>query len=287
LTAALKQRLVGAALLVALAVIFVPMLLDGSGARQQLNDALTIPEQPEAPASSLDQPELADADPSTGGEAAEPAGGGESDRGNAAGNRASEDAAQTAPDAAAESAPEAGTEPGDESATATATASADGQGAASDSTPTNAEPDSDAEPEPQMADASSTQADSPADDQATDSGAATTETGDEAAGDRDAASAGGEASEPAGGSSPGGDAGEPDAGWIIQAGSFREETNAVVLRDKLREAGFDAYAERTVGDNGTWWRVRVGPVGDRSGAERLKRRLESELRTAALLMSYP
>jgi DedD protein len=138
-----------------------------------------------------------------------------------------------------------------------------------------------------MADASSTQADSPADDQAAESGAGTTATGDEAAAAGDAASAGGEASEPAGGASPSGDAGEPDEGWIIQAGSFREETNAVVLRDKLREAGFDAYAERTVGDNGTWWRVRVGPVGDRGGAERLKRRLESELRTAALLMSYP
>jgi DedD protein len=277
LTAALKQRLVGAALLVALAVIFVPMLLDGSGARQRLNDALTIPEQPEAPASSLDQPELADADPAPGGEAAEPAGGGESDRGNAAGNEPSKDAAQTAPDA--------GTDPGGESATDTATASADGQGAASASTPTSAEPDSDAEPE--VADASSTQADSPADDQAAESGVATTDTGDEGAAAGEAASAGGEASEPAGGASPSGDAGEPDEGWIIQAGSFREETNAVVLRDKLREAGFDAYAERTVGDNGTWWRVRVGPVGDRGGAERLKRRLESELRTAALLMSYP
>jgi DedD protein len=278
LTAALKQRLVGAALLVALAVIFVPMLLDGSGARQRLNDALTIPEQPEAPASSLDQPELADADPSTGGEAAEPAGGGESDRGNAAGNEPSEDAAQTAPDAAPESAPEAGTDPGDESATEKATASADGQGAASASTPTSAEPDSDAEPE--VADASSTQADSPADDQA----AEQDRYGDNGG---EGASAGGEASEPAGGASPSGDAGEPDEGWIIQAGSFREETNAVVLRDKLREAGFDAYAERTVGDNGTWWRVRVGPVGDRGGAERLKGRLESELRTGALLMSYP
>ncbi len=43
---ALKQRLIGAAVLVALAVIFVPMLLDGSGTRDEGYE-IEIPDRPE------------------------------------------------------------------------------------------------------------------------------------------------------------------------------------------------------------------------------------------------
>ena len=43
----LKQRLIGAAILVALGVIFLPMLLDGTGWRQRHSDVLEIPPEPE------------------------------------------------------------------------------------------------------------------------------------------------------------------------------------------------------------------------------------------------
>lgn len=43
----LKQRLIGAAVLIALAVIFVPMLLDGSGQKESVALNIEVPPQPE------------------------------------------------------------------------------------------------------------------------------------------------------------------------------------------------------------------------------------------------
>ncbi len=42
----LKQRLIGAAVLIALAVIFLPMFLDGAGRREQLQMEMKIPPEP-------------------------------------------------------------------------------------------------------------------------------------------------------------------------------------------------------------------------------------------------
>lgn len=55
---ALKQRLVGAIVLIALAVIFLPMILDGSGTPEQLQVGVDIPEPAEAPESQFDQPDV-------------------------------------------------------------------------------------------------------------------------------------------------------------------------------------------------------------------------------------
>ena len=43
----LKQRLIGAAVLIALAVIFVPMILDGSGQRDSVTLNMEVPPEPE------------------------------------------------------------------------------------------------------------------------------------------------------------------------------------------------------------------------------------------------
>lgn len=64
---ALKQRLVGAIVLIALAVIFLPMLLDGSGTPESLDVEVEIPERDEAPESRFEEPDVA-------AEFAEPAG---------------------------------------------------------------------------------------------------------------------------------------------------------------------------------------------------------------------
>ncbi len=56
---ALKQRLVGATVLIALAVIFLPMLLDGSGTPERLDVEVEIPARDEAPESQFDQPDVA------------------------------------------------------------------------------------------------------------------------------------------------------------------------------------------------------------------------------------
>jgi len=55
---ALKHRLVGAIVLIALAVIFLPMILDGSGTPERLQVGVDIPEPAEAPESQFDQPDV-------------------------------------------------------------------------------------------------------------------------------------------------------------------------------------------------------------------------------------
>ncbi len=203
----LKQRLVGAVVLVALAVIFLPMLLDGSGARDRLNEDIAIPEQPDAPESRLERDESA----------AESSGAADADE--AAATLATDDFGEDAGDQAAEE------------------------------TETRASADAPAPEE------------EPATDAATgsgDEGAASAETGDEA----------------------------PAEGWIVQVGSFQRETNAVVLRDRLREDGFDATTEQVETDGVTLWRVWLGPVAEREEGEALERRIEDHRGSDALLMEY-
>lgn len=200
----MKQRVVGAIVLVALAVIFLPMLLDGSGRPGRVDLEVEIPEEPEAPASRLDdEPVAADAGAGT--------------------------------DAAA------------------------GPAQADASAPGEAAPDGDADPA------------AAGDDDAGDGGtAADAEAGDGTDADADSGAASGESS-----------------AWVVQVGSFVQETNALVLRDRLQQQGYEAFAEQGSSDGQELWRVRVGPVPTRERAESLKQRLEEQRGETALVMSHP
>lgn len=55
----MKERLIGAAVLVALAVIFLPMILDGAGTREIRDEELAMPERPETPEPDLDASTIA------------------------------------------------------------------------------------------------------------------------------------------------------------------------------------------------------------------------------------
>jgi cell division septation protein DedD len=47
--------------------------------------------------------------------------------------------------------------------------------------------------------------------------------------------------------------------YSLQVGSFSQRDGADKLADRLKDKGFDAYlVEVSLGDKGTWWRVRVG-----------------------------
>lgn len=76
------------------------------------------------------------------------------------------------------------------------------------------------------------------------------------------------------------------AAWAVQVGSFGSQVNAMGLRDRLREQGYSAYVE-SASEQSRFYRVRVGPVIDRSEAQALQQRLESELDTATLIVSHP
>lgn len=210
---ALQQRLIGAIVLVAVAVIFLPMLLDGSGARERFDVAMDIPDQPQAPQSRIE-------------DTPEPAADGERP-------------------GATEPALDAGRRGDDEEDTEVTRAG-------------------------DAAEAGTREIPAPADGDTTDAAAT------DAAGDGDTAS-------------PDDDETQGGAGaWVVQVGSFARETNALVLRDQLREDGYEAFVEKGEGDEQTWWRVRVGPVSEREQAEELGAALERERDGASVLvMSHP
>ncbi len=60
-----------------------------------------------------------------------------------------------------------------------------------------------------------------------------------------------------------------DVGFAVQLGAFRDEAEALALRDRARTAGFAAFHQRVPVEQGWLYRVRLGPEADRPGAERL------------------
>lgn len=67
-------------------------------------------------------------------------------------------------------------------------------------------------------------------------------------------------------------------GYVVQVGSFGESKNALALRDKLRKAGYTAFVEGFKSQGKTMTRVKVGPVLKREEAEKLKQRLDKEMK---------
>ena len=82
-------------------------------------------------------------------------------------------------------------------------------------------------------------------------------------------------------------AGDNRGQWVVQAGSFSRETNAIVLRDQLKTNGFKAFVENASTGAGSVYRVRIGPMEERDAAEALVKRLNSSGNYHGMVMSYP
>ena len=61
----------------------------------------------------------------------------------------------------------------------------------------------------------------------------------------------------------------------------------MALRDKARAAGFSAFVQRIESATGTRFRVRVGPVADRSAANLLLAEVKSKMGTGGLVVANP
>ena len=75
--------------------------------------------------------------------------------------------------------------------------------------------------------------------------------------------------------------------WVVQLGSFSSEEKAEALNQKLRKAGFKAFVVPLRQDNGTFYRVRIGPELKRSDAEAISARLKKDLQIEGKIYSYP
>lgn len=69
---------------------------------------------------------------------------------------------------------------------------------------------------------------------------------------------------------------DPLVRWVVQVGSFAAAGSADALVEKLRAAGFPAFSEQVTLTGGTAYKVRVGPEISRERALELERTLKQE-----------
>ena len=79
----------------------------------------------------------------------------------------------------------------------------------------------------------------------------------------------------------------PLGSWVVQAGSFSSEQNALRLRDKLRDAGFVTQVEKARVAGKSRYRVRVGPFLVRADAENSEKQLLDKFSIKGRVLSYP
>ena len=77
------------------------------------------------------------------------------------------------------------------------------------------------------------------------------------------------------------------AGFAVQLGAFGSEADARALVARARAAGFTAFEQRVPTANGALWRVRLGPATDRPAAERLKSDAANRLGIAGIVVPHP
>jgi cell division septation protein DedD len=76
-------------------------------------------------------------------------------------------------------------------------------------------------------------------------------------------------------------------GFAVQVGAFSKAADANALRDKLRAGGFSAFVEQVQTDKGTLSRVRVGPVSNRADADQLKAKVAADTGMSGMVLSHP
>jgi DedD protein len=75
-------------------------------------------------------------------------------------------------------------------------------------------------------------------------------------------------------------------GWAVQLGAFGSEADANKLRDRLHDLGFDGYVDDVPsGKGGKLWRVRAGPVNERTTAEQLKTQIAQKMKISGIVVT--
>jgi DedD protein len=74
-------------------------------------------------------------------------------------------------------------------------------------------------------------------------------------------------------------------GYAVQIGAFKTIDEANKVRDRLKGAGFAAYVDKAAVDGGTLWRVRAGPEADRGNADKLRGRIKDKLKMDGMIVT--
>jgi DedD protein len=86
-------------------------------------------------------------------------------------------------------------------------------------------------------------------------------------------------------SAPVTDPSDPLVRWVVQVGSFSEKDNADSLVDQLRSAGFSAYTVTVNDPGGIRYKVRVGPEIERQSAIQIAAEIRDQLSLDGIVMS--
>ena len=78
----------------------------------------------------------------------------------------------------------------------------------------------------------------------------------------------------------------PLTAWVVQAGSFTEQDNAVAIRDRLRRGGFASFVRDRETETEPF-RVLVGPMISKESANAARGRVVDFLGVDALVHTYP
>ncbi len=78
-----------------------------------------------------------------------------------------------------------------------------------------------------------------------------------------------------------------DTGFAVQLGAFRDSADAEALRARVRAAGFSTFTEQVQTDAGRLTRVLVGPAMDRAAAEQLQAQVKAKFGIDGLVRSHP
>lgn len=75
--------------------------------------------------------------------------------------------------------------------------------------------------------------------------------------------------------------------WAVQVGSFKQKSNALKLRDKLRKQKYKAFIEGLQSDTQLIYRVRLGPYVSRANAEQVRDSLQARQKMKGLVVRHP
>jgi len=76
-------------------------------------------------------------------------------------------------------------------------------------------------------------------------------------------------------------------GWAVQVGAFKSEAEANKLRDRLHAAAFAAFIDAQGEGEARLWKVRAGPWADRAGADKARAAIDAKLKVKGIIVTQP
>lgn len=76
-------------------------------------------------------------------------------------------------------------------------------------------------------------------------------------------------------------------GWAVQLGAFKSQDEANKLLARAKGAGFPSFVDSTGQGADKLWRVRLGPEPDRAGSEKLRDQARQKLTITGMIVTVP